>query len=553
LTRVNDFRFPTEVEGGRGGRTPRSSERFAPDAGNPLSERGQNGEPVSLKQLKKQLLDRNTCAMSHERRSTHAAPDISVLLIDDDIELCESMEEFLAARGIRVEATHDGRRGLAKVFAGDDDLILLDVVLRGLDGFEVLRQVRRRSDVPIIMLTGWPSQEDRVAGPIRGPATAWPSRSTPRSWPRASEPYFGGWIDSVLGCVTAKEVNRVRQSPATRQAWCDGIPLELRLAMASAAIPLYQGRTTPRHAKPYLVLTSICRLARNGQSAAHFRVLLVLHPSSFIHSPIEYTGRADLGSFRQWPVRQPMLGASETPYDLRFRFLGIPVRIHPLFWLVAVVLGWKDHDLPAVALWVACVFVSILVHEYGHALMAKAFDYSPSIVLWGLGGLCYSEGERQSPGRRLAVVLAGPGAGFLLAGLVIVLTAVVFRLTPTEELDGLLKGGAGTDFLFQACGNLIWINVVWGLVNLLPMWPLDGGQATQVLLSLVDRARGQRWCHIVSLLVSGALAIVVITKTNDMFLSIFFASFAIINFQILHSIHQAQSMGLYQEDEWWRR
>ena len=94
---------------------------------------------------------------------------------------------------------------------------------------------------------------------------------------------------------------------------------------------------------------------------------------------------------------------------------------------------------------------------------------------------------------------------------------------------------------------------MWGLVNLLPMWPLDGGQATQILLSLVDRVRSQRWSHIVSLLVSGGLAIVVVTQTSDMFLSVFFASFAIINFQILHSIHQAQAMGLYQEDEWWRR
>jgi hypothetical protein len=268
-----------------------------------------------------------------------------------------------------------------------------------------------------------------------------------------------------------------------------------------------------------------------------------------------------------------MLGASETPYDLRFRFLGIPVRIHPLFWLVSVVLGWQDRNLPAVLLWVACVFVSILVHEYGHGLMSKAFNLSPSIVLWGLGGLCYSQGERQTPAQRLAVVLAGPGAGFLFCGLVMVVTSVVVGITPIEHLQvlGALIGlqplpanvllkfhelfnvEARTNFFFKAYGNLLWINVLWGLVNLLPMWPLDGGQATQVILSLIDRVRGQRWCHIVSLLVAGILAIVMITQTSDMFLSIFFASFAIINFQILHSIHQAQAMGLYQEDEWWRR
>ena len=267
-----------------------------------------------------------------------------------------------------------------------------------------------------------------------------------------------------------------------------------------------------------------------------------------------------------------MLGAAETPYDLRFRFLGIPVRIHPIFWLVAIVLGWEDHNLPVVALWVACVFVSILVHEFGHALMAKTFDCSPSIVLWGLGGLCYSQGERQTPGQRLAVVLSGPGAGFLLCGLVMLVASALFGITPIEHMQavgslvGLVPAPASVAFKFQAAFKfeaetrliytaylfLVWINLMWGLVNLLPMWPLDGGQATQILLTLYDRSRGQRWCHIVSLLVAGILAVLVMKWQSDLLLTFFFAYFAIINFQILQSIHQAQAMGLYQEDEWWR-
>jgi Zn-dependent protease len=248
-----------------------------------------------------------------------------------------------------------------------------------------------------------------------------------------------------------------------------------------------------------------------------------------------------------------MLGTSETPYDLRFRLLDVPVRIHPMFWLVSAVLGWQDKNLPAVAVWVACVFVSIMVHEFGHALMSRAFHSSPSVVLWGLGGLCYSQGERQTPGQRLAVILAGPGAGFLFFALLVLVTAAFFGMAPTEQFRALFTREDGNDYLFQSYQDLVWINLVWGLVNLLPLWPLDGGQATQVLLSLIDRARGQRWCHVVSLLVSGILAIVVYMQLGDMFLSIFFASFAIFNFQILHSIHQAQAMGLYHEDEWWRR
>jgi len=106
-----------------------------------------------------------------------------------------------------------------------------------------------------------------------------------------------------------------------------------------------------------------------------------------------------------------MFGVSETPYDLRFRFLDIPVRVHPLFWLGSALLaGSSSNDLPLIVTWVACVFVSILVHEYGHGLTAKAFHSSPSIVLWMGGGLCSSEVDRQTPMQRLAVVLWGPGA-----------------------------------------------------------------------------------------------------------------------------------------------
>src|ERR1700733_11897336 len=130
-----------------------------------------------------------------------------------------------------------------------------------------------------------------------------------------------------------------------------------------------------------------------------------------------------------------MLGASETPYDLRFRLLGIPVRVHPLFWLVAAVLGFSanDRNLPMVAVWVACVFVSILVHEYGHALMARALGSSPSIVLWGMGGLCYSQAERQTLLQRLAVVLSGPAAGLGLYVIVMLVAASAFGITAHEN------------------------------------------------------------------------------------------------------------------------
>jgi len=91
-------------------------------------------------------------------------PTLSVLLVDDDVELAVMMGKFFASRGICLDAVHDGVRGLARAFGGGHDLILLDVMMPGLDGFELLRQVRRRSQVPVIMLTARTEQADRVAG-----------------------------------------------------------------------------------------------------------------------------------------------------------------------------------------------------------------------------------------------------------------------------------------------------------------------------------------------------------------------------------------------------
>ena len=69
-----------------------------------------------------------------------------------------------------------------------------------------------------------------------------------------------------------------------------------------------------------------------------------------------------------------MLGMpATTQFDLNFRLLGIPVRINPFFWVLAALLGWESHDRFGVLVWIACVFVSILVHEFGHGLTSRAF------------------------------------------------------------------------------------------------------------------------------------------------------------------------------------
>jgi two-component system response regulator CpxR len=89
---------------------------------------------------------------------------MNLLLVDDDAELGQLMAEYLRDFGVQVDAALDGTQGLARALSGTYDLVLLDGMLPGLDGLEVLRQLRRRSNVPVIMLTARGAPRDRIAG-----------------------------------------------------------------------------------------------------------------------------------------------------------------------------------------------------------------------------------------------------------------------------------------------------------------------------------------------------------------------------------------------------
>src|SRR5437870_1053723 len=110
-----------------------------------------------------------------------------------------------------------------------------------------------------------------------------------------------------------------------------------------------------------------------------------------------------------------------SPWDLNFRLFGIPVRIHPMFWLMSALLGqsWLRVGIEYLLIWVACVFVSILVHEMGHIIAAWAFGVWGEIVLYGFGGLAIPAGQMRHRWQHIIVCFAGPLAGFVFLGLVV--------------------------------------------------------------------------------------------------------------------------------------
>ncbi|HZN37146.1 MAG TPA: site-2 protease family protein, partial [Pirellulaceae bacterium] len=200
-----------------------------------------------------------------------------------------------------------------------------------------------------------------------------------------------------------------------------------------------------------------------------------------------------------------------TQFDLNFQVLGFPVRVHPLFWLIGALIGYafiRDYGAIGLVIWVFAMFVSILLHELGHALMIRRFGRDAHIVLYAMGGLAI-EGRPQSnygnpwsldsytgyqprqrtPQEQILISAAGPGIQLVLAGLVI---AAVYAS------GGYMRVGGGLLPLPQAIlgrdlaanvniqllvHDLLFINIFWAIMNLLPVLPLDGGQiALQVFM-----------------------------------------------------------------------
>jgi two-component system response regulator CpxR len=101
-------------------------------------------------------------AQSTTTAGTHSK--CTVLVVDDDVELCKLIAEYLDRQGYTVQAAHDGRNGLARALNEHFDFLILDGMLPVLDGLEVLRQLRKRSSIPVIMLTARTQERDRISG-----------------------------------------------------------------------------------------------------------------------------------------------------------------------------------------------------------------------------------------------------------------------------------------------------------------------------------------------------------------------------------------------------
>ena len=152
-----------------------------------------------------------------------------ILVIDDDVELCTLVGEYLGPEGFFVECVHEGKRGLDAALGGEHLLVVLDVMLPGMNGFDVLRRIRLKSRVPVLLLTARGQDVDRIVGLEIGADDYLPKPFNPRE--------LVARIRAILrrtregkGALEPQQpvrVGDVELDPATRSVRQNGKPVEL--------------------------------------------------------------------------------------------------------------------------------------------------------------------------------------------------------------------------------------------------------------------------------------------------------------------------------------
>lgn len=203
---------------------------------------------------------------------------------------------------------------------------------------------------------------------------------------------------------------------------------------------------------------------------------------------------------------------------LQFHLFGFPVSVHFFFFITAGLIGPKS-DIVAIALWIAMVFVGVLLHELGHAGAARSFGLEPAILLHGMGGLTSWRASRNlNTWQRLALSGSGPAVGIVVGA-----TALVVYHTLGPEI------GTPTERLLAYAAR---VNLGWGVLNLFPVLPLDGGQIATTLTERVFGPKGRTVAIVLSLAFLVALALWSIWA-GELWISILAVVLAVSNYQAL--------------------
>src|SRR6476619_326880 len=154
-----------------------------------------------------------------------------ILIVDDDFELCSLVSEYLAPEGFRVESVHDGETGLQRALSGNYLMVVMDVMLPGMSGFDVLRRIRATSRVPVLLLTARGEDVDRIVGLEIGADDYLPKPCNPRELVARIRAVLRRRPKAAVGAPQADQAairfGRFCFDPATRQLLDGEAPVKL--------------------------------------------------------------------------------------------------------------------------------------------------------------------------------------------------------------------------------------------------------------------------------------------------------------------------------------
>ncbi len=275
-----------------------------------------------------------------------------------------------------------------------------------------------------------------------------------------------------------------------------------------------------------------------------------------------------------------------TRFDLHFNIGRFPVRVSPWFWLTCLLLGLAgqrgNSDPALVLIFGGALFFSILIHELGHALAIRHFGLRSRIILYQLGGLATIEEEHSylpsyeqtasNPKSMILIALAGPAAGFAFAALltvVLLISPIGFRFVLGHPVTGVGWEMHSLPIRVEALiSNLLYINILWGLVNLLPVFPLDGGQVARELMSAKSPREGMERSLQLSAITGGVVAVLAVVHFfrlrdygSGLFLGLMFGMLAFGSYRALQMLRAHGGYGggyggrghEADDDDWWKR
>ena len=203
---------------------------------------------------------------------------------------------------------------------------------------------------------------------------------------------------------------------------------------------------------------------------------------------------------------------------VKFTVLGIPVRVEPWFWITMTFIGGGLHaanstDILLVLVFVFAGFLSIMIHELGHALAIRKYDLHAAITLRAFGGYASFPAGKLDRKQSFVVTAAGPTLQFVFGVLLIV-------LAPSISIP---EGSLFLPFL----RDLIWVSIAWSILNCLPVYPMDGGQMMAAILG----PKKQHNVHLISSIVAVIIGVAGYLYLGTILLPIFMALFAWQNWQ----------------------